>query len=327
MANNISEIEKSTLMDIMKQGGILPAGDDFVEIAKAGDGNMNIVMRLKTNERTLILKQSPPYVNKYPHIPAPVDRIKVEYAYYGLVQKDAYLSKFSPKIIGFLPVYNLLVLEDLGEGLDYRHLYELKSKLPEHELEMLVNYLLHLHQLKVHGYPDNRGMKRLNHEHIFKFPLQMDNGFNLDQVQPGLKEIATELLTNEKLVSATDHLGSRYLSKGRSLVHGDFYPGSWLKTGGGVRIIDAEFSYMGDPEFDLGVLCAHLMMSSASPQIIFQLKAMYMAENKIDIDLLDQYAGIEIIRRLIGLAQLPLTLSLAEKKNLLHYAKNLILHT
>lgn len=326
MANSISETSTDALMDVLKHAGILNAGDNFLEISKAGEGNMNIVLRMKTSERTLILKQSPPFVNKYPHIPAPVERIKVEYAYYGLVQKDAYLTKFSPKIIGFLPIYNLLVMDDLGLGLDYRHLYEQKTKLPEHDLELLVNYLLRLHQLKVHAYPDNRGMRRLNHEHIFKFPFLTDNGFDLDQVQTGLQEAASSIRSDSRLLQLIEQLGSRYLSKGRSLIHGDFYPGSWLGTSDGIKVIDTEFSFMGDPEFDLGVLCAHLMMSNTSPQTIFQLKAMYMAEKKLDLDLLDQYTGVEILRRLIGLAQLQLTLSLSEKKNLMDYARNLILH-
>lgn len=326
MANNISETSTDVLMDVLKHAGILNAGDKFLEISKAGEGHMNIVLRMKTSERTLILKQSPPFVNKYPHIPAPIERIKVEYAYYGLVQKDAFLTKFSPKIIGFLPVYHLLVMDDLGPGLDYRHLYQQRTALPEYELDLLINYLLHLHQLKVHAYPENRGMRRLNHEHIFKFPFLLDNGFDLDQIQSGLEEAAKVIRLDSRLLQAIEQLGSRYLSKGRSLIHGDFYPGSWLRSSGGIKVIDTEFSFMGDPEFDLGVLCAHLMMSNASPQTIFQLKAMYMAEKKLDLDLLDQYTGVEILRRLIGLAQLQLTLSLSEKKNLMDYARNLILH-
>ena len=37
------------------------------------------------------------------------------------------------------------------------------------------------------------------------------------------------------------------------------------------------------------------------------------------------YCGIEIIRRLIGLAQLPIKRTLKQKKNLLNLANNLIL--
>ena len=43
-------------------------------IARAGDGNMNCTLRASLGGRTLILKQSRPYVAKYPSIPAPLDR-------------------------------------------------------------------------------------------------------------------------------------------------------------------------------------------------------------------------------------------------------------
>ena len=37
-------------------------------------------------------------------------------------------------------------------------------------------------------------------------------------------------------------LGVRYLEDGDTLVHGDYFPGSWLRTGEGVRIIDGPFA-------------------------------------------------------------------------------------
>jgi 5-methylthioribose kinase len=44
-------------------------------------------------------------------------------------------------------------------------------------------------------------------------------------------------------------LGSLYLSKGKYLLHGDYYPGSWFKTADG-KVIDPSFFY-GLREFDL----------------------------------------------------------------------------
>ena len=53
-------------------------------------------------------------------------------------------------------------------------------------------------------------------------------------------------------------VGDIYLSDdGGVLLHGDYYPGSWLKTDAGFRVIDPEFCFLGPPEFDLGVLAAH----------------------------------------------------------------------
>ena len=33
-------------------------------------------------------------------------------------------------------------------------------------------------------------------------------------------------------------LGARYLEDGETLVHGDYFPGSWVRTGAGVAVID-----------------------------------------------------------------------------------------
>ena len=43
-----------------------------------GEGNMNIVIRLITNQRSFILKQSRSFVVKYPKLSAQLNRIHVE---------------------------------------------------------------------------------------------------------------------------------------------------------------------------------------------------------------------------------------------------------
>lgn len=326
MANNILGVDPSILMGVLMQVGLLGEDEQFEDISIAGAGNMNLVVRFETTSRSLILKQSQPFVNKYPHIPAPQERIFVEHYYYQTIQSDHTLLQSSPLIIGFLPNWHLLVMNDLGPSADFTSIYQGNKGPTEYELEFLVAYLLRLHQLKVKKYPDNAGMKKLNHEHIFVFPFLEENGFDLNLVQDGLQDLAMRFKTDGKLKYAIDQVGERYLSSGRSLLHGDFYPGSWLRTSDGIKVIDPEFSFLGDPEFDLGVAIAHLMMAKASPQAIFQLKALYVAENKLDLDLLDQYTGVEILRRLIGLAQLPLPLTLPEKQELADYSRNLILH-
>ena len=48
--------------------------------------------------------------------------------------------------------------------------------------------------------------------------------------------------------------GERYLAEGSTLLHGDYYPGSWMTVDDAVFVIDPEFSFKGFPEFDLGVM-------------------------------------------------------------------------
>ena len=52
---------------------------------KIGDGNLNLTVRLHMERRSGILKQARPWVEKYPHIAAPVGRSAVEAAFYKTV--------------------------------------------------------------------------------------------------------------------------------------------------------------------------------------------------------------------------------------------------
>ena len=75
-----------------------------------GEGNMNIVIRLITNQRSFILKQSRSFVVKYPKLSAPLNRINVEYNFYSQVG----VNSFFPKVLKFDPKNYILFLEDLG---------------------------------------------------------------------------------------------------------------------------------------------------------------------------------------------------------------------
>ena len=52
----------------------LAPGETVRSLASAGEGNMNLTLRLTTSARTLIIKQSRPWVERYPQPDAPEDR-------------------------------------------------------------------------------------------------------------------------------------------------------------------------------------------------------------------------------------------------------------
>ena len=168
-------------------------------------------------------------------------------------------------------------------------------------------------------------MRQLNHEHIFNFPYLEDNGFNLDEVQEGLQAAAMPYKKATILKEIIANCGAIYLSKGKHLLHGDFYPGSWLKVVGGLKVIDPEFGFVGPAEFDLGVLIAHLVMSEQPKSMIETILQTYQQPEDFKKGLLAQFVGIEILRRLIGIAQLPLSLDLTSKKQLMEQAAEWIL--
>ena len=309
----------------LKNQGLLEPNEQILEYTKAGEGNMNVVIRVKTTLKSFILKQSRPFVNKYPQIPAPKERILTERAFYKAIASDEILASYSPKMIKFNEEFLVMVLDDLGNTADFTFIYREPPLFSSQDAKSLISYLNNLHVLDPGDFPDNSDMKLLNHEHIFVFPYLEDNGFDLNQVQKGLQELALTYKKNKSLKKEIIALGERYLRKGTQLLHGDFYPGSWMKLSDGIKIIDSEFAFAGDREFDLAVMLAHLKLAKVSQLRINEIQKMYQRNAQIDQKLLDQYMGAEILRRLIGLAQLPLHLTLEEKQQLCEEATAMIL--
>jgi len=297
--------------------------ESILSVTKAGEGNMNLTLRLRTTERSVILKQARPWVEKYPAIEAPAGRARVESAFYRVAASRPAIRAAMPALLGEDPESGILVLEDLGEAQDFTGLFR-GERLSERELEALVSFLAELHRPFAEREPvfENREMRALNHEHIFRLPLAPENDRDLDRITPGLDAAARELKKDDAYVARVRELGALYLEDGPSLVHGDFFPGSWLRTAGGIRVIDPEFCFLGSAAFDLGVLRAHLHLSR-QPELAEKAVALYGPGTDFAATA-SGFAGAEIMRRLLGVAQLPLEAGLEEKRELLALSKALM---
>lgn len=290
--------------------------------AKAGDGNMNVVLRITSNLRSFILKQSRPFVQKYQDIPAPLERILVEKVFYETIANGP-IKQHIPSILGYDPKSYILALEDLGHCDDMSFIYK-QRKISDQHVHTLLSISHHIHSTEPpNNFPDNMKMRALNHQHIFVLPFLMDNGFSLDDIQPGLQQLSMTYKEDQNLKDQIGEIGKKYLSEGKTLLHGDYYPGSWMATGDNLYVIDPEFGFLGFAEFDLGVMTAHLILATHDLSYIEKITSKY--PNPLDTKLLKKVAGIEIMRRLIGLAQLPLTRTLEEKQLLLEMSKKMIL--
>lgn len=317
------DIQQNSPIKLLQKLGFWQSGEKISHISVPGESNMNLVLRIRTNQGSYILKQSKSYVRKYPQIPAPISRIEIEYRFLELLSTDPYLASLSPKVLHYDSTDHLMLLEDLGEGSDYLSIYGGLRQLQPDELIRLVHYLMRLHQLQVADFPPTAAMRSLNHEHIFEFPFLEENGFNLDQIQPGLQEASLPYKCDAALKAKIHSLGQRYLKTGKILIHGDFYPASWLEVSSGIKIIDPEFGGLGDPEFDLGVFLAHLDLAQQDEQLSKLVRETYTLP--LDWSLVQQYRCVELLRRLIGIAQLPVSLTLDAKKSLLARARTYLL--
>lgn len=318
----------SGLSGYLRRLRVLGEEETIHAATKAGDGNMNVVVRARTDRRSLIVKQSRPWVERYPTIAAPWDRVLSESRFYQLASAHDAIAPRLPRLIEVDPEARVLVLEDLGEARDYSGAYR-GARLPAADAGALAAWLAELHGAvfaeRSRASLTNLPMRRLNHEHLFRFPLDPTNGIDLDAITPGLRGAADELVGDPAYVNRVGALGDVYLGAGASLLHGDFFPGSWLATDSGPRVIDPEFGFFGPGEFDVGVFLAHLYLAQQAEAVHSAVVDGYRPRGGFDWRRALRFCGVEIMRRLIGVAQLPIDYGLEEKRRLLSLSRSLVL--
>jgi 5-methylthioribose kinase len=323
----------ATLTSFLEGNGWIKPEELIRHARKAGEGNMNCVLRIRTTQRSFILKQSRPWVEKYPGVAAPWDRSLMEARFYEAVNTDSRVAAHLPKLLAVDPDERLLMLEDLADARDFTPLYSGAQRANDSDIRTLIQFLISLHTAfsdpGLSRLFENRAMRSLNHEHVFSIPLRPDNGLALDAITPGLSSLAQRIQRNDAFCRKVAATGKRYLDSagGNALIHGDYFPGSWLKAGERVFVIDPEFCFYGPPEWDVGVMLAHLYLAGQPRDFIAGIADVYAATAPLDRSLLARFAGIEIMRRLIGVAQLPLGYGLDRKKELLELSQVLVLES
>jgi 5-methylthioribose kinase len=312
----------------LRSRGWSESGEELLSVEKAGEGNMNLVMRVVTPQRRLVLKQGRPWVEKYPHIPAPVERTLVEGRFYEVAALTPAVAERMPAYVGLDEESRILALEDVEGARDLTSIYSGEA-LTDDSRTAVINWLCELHRMRLaeedRAVFANRAMRALNHQHIFRLPLDPANHLDLDAITPGLAAEARRLQRHAGYVRRATELGRLYLADGPSLVHGDYFPGSWLLGASGIRVIDPEFAFTGPREFDLGVMAAHLCFAGGGEHATTVITELY--REPVDERLMRAFAGIELMRRLIGVAQLPLSLDGAAKRRLLELSERLVMET
>ncbi len=311
--------------ELLRELGWLPDSRMVASTEIAGAGNMNRVERVTFDDgSSLILKRANPWVEKYPGIPAPVERSAVEAAFYEAVAGTG-VGAAMPLLLASDPESAAMLLADLGPGVDGMAAYT-GATISHAELDAIADWMRALHGLPVaNDHPfANHAMRALNAEHIFDFPLAPDSGFDCDAIVPGLQGHADRLKADSAFIAAVQSMKSLYLDERAGvLLHGDLYPGSWLTTPQGLFIIDPEFCWVGPREWDVGVLIAHLKLSRQPGAATTRVLARY--GEPLDTQMLERIIGIEIMRRLIGVAQLPLPYGVEDRAALLEAARALVL--
>jgi len=324
----ISSDDPAAILEVLVSLEICTPEESIREVTKAGEGNMNLVLRVQTDQRSVIVKQARPWVEKYRTIPAPDERILSEINFYRRISTADHVQQAMPSVLAVKPSQRLMVLQDLGAASDYATLYSPQVAAAEVDavFEQAIDWVTRLHSCDVSG--DHgigcAALLELNHQYIFSIPLNDPPAIDIDVVCDGLTESSRALCADDSIAHAMEELGKIYLQSGDYLLHGDYYPGSWLKTESGFRVIDPEFCFCGPREFDLAVLAAHWIFCGSAASAATIDRVCQLSPDGISRQLLEGFTGAELIRRQIGVAQLPLDAELSRRVEWLEYGSQLL---
>ena len=300
----ISKIDPASVASSLGRNGWMRNDEILFGVESAGEGNMNCVLRATLQdhtgrERTLILKQSRPWVEKYPTIAAPVERAWSEARFYECVSSVAEVAAQMPTLVGKDTANYTLCLADLPGSVDMTDAYGTAS-LP---LDAAARWLGQLHSIELQQDQrasfQNLKLRKLNHQHIFEIPFLPNPMVDLEQITLGLEATRREVIADSALLTIAKQMGEMYVDADAGndpnarLLHGDYYPGSFLRgrstdsaDAPSFFVIDPEFCFVGPPEFDLGVLLAHAVFCGIDcDEAKEQILAAYHSDGVIKHDL------------------------------------------
>jgi 5-methylthioribose kinase len=311
-------LDEASVSRYLQGLGLLAPGEAG-QVEPAGDGNINWVRRVRgAPGRSFVVKQARPALERFPEYQVTTDRLVFEARYFEVT---AALDRggVRPRVVHFDPGARVLVLEDLGAAERLDHALARGADVAA-ALRALAAFLGAVHA----GTRDpsladrfgNREMQRLHGDHVFHLPYR-ENDFPLS---PALRARAEQIWRDADLIARIDAAYRRYLLPRGALVHGDAQAGNVLLAERGPVLLDAEIAHVGDPAFDLGILLAHVLLpgiargeqarSEAAVRDVYESYAeAHGAAGLCERADVMRYAGIEVLRRTLGAARVPVVVA------------------
>jgi 5-methylthioribose kinase len=310
------------------------APEHAVEI---GDGNLNLVFRVSDEHDSVIVKQALPYLRVAGESwPLTRHRARIEADAIGVHEKLA--PGLLPVVRHFDEAMSALVLEDLSDHLTWREALIAGQDTPDVS-EVLGRYsaavILGTSDLIMPSH-QRRALRRgfvyselclVTEDLVFTAPYKDTESNRYDDQIAGLAE---ELHRDQALRSVAAELRFAFKTRDEALIHGDLHSGSVMLKPGDTRVIDLEFAFFGPFGFDPGLLLANLALSRLAHEaagnhdfarlvdahagqywtaLVQHMRRLWNPAEPWFHRFLDhlirdaaRFAGMEMIRRIVGLA-------------------------
>ncbi|GAA2073704.1 S-methyl-5-thioribose kinase [Pseudolysinimonas kribbensis] len=246
--------------------------DDFVggalSSSEVGDGNLNRVFRVGGKRGSVVVKQALPYL-KVAGADWPLTRRRAWIERSALEAHGEMVPDLLPDVIHFDDDLSALVLEDLHAHENWRDLLIAGRETPGIAAQVgrysaavllgtghLATGQRRTAMRRTFGYSD---LCLLTETLVFTAPFTAAES---NRVEDALAPTVAALASDSALRAAAAQLRYVFRTRNEALIHGDLHSGSVLVGADGARIIDLEFAFFGPMGFDIGLLIGNLALSS-----------------------------------------------------------------
>ncbi|PLS21395.1 S-methyl-5-thioribose kinase [Neptunicoccus cionae] len=256
--------------------GALPAVTERIgsdssnwQVKEVGDGNLNLVFIVQSEQGSIIVKQALPYVRLVGDSwPLPLYRAYFEY--HALTRQAARDPGSVPEVYHFDEEQALIVMEFLSPHVILRN-----KLIAGEKVDGLGQFCgKHCARMAFRGselsmksadkkadvglFAGNVEIPAITEGLVFTdpyFDAEMNN------YTPGLEPVIKDLRDNVELKRMAQVMLMKFASNTETMVHGDLHSGSIMATDTEIRVIDPEFAQYAPMGFDIGMLTANYLMA------------------------------------------------------------------
>ncbi|HEX3749014.1 MAG TPA: S-methyl-5-thioribose kinase [Streptosporangiaceae bacterium] len=304
-------------------------------VDEVGDGNLNLVFRVRGPASSVIVKQALPYL-KAAGRQWPLTRERAHIESDAIAVHNRCTPGLLPVVLFFDEAQSAIVLEDLDGYRSWRDI--LIDGHPSPGVPAQVGWysaaiLMGTANLDTgerdqlrhrFGYSE---LCLVTEDLVFTAPF---TGAASNRYDDELTGLVRALRRDRQLRMAVSGLLSAFKTRGETLIHGDLHTGSVLVRGQQARVIDLEFAYYGPFGFDPGMLLANLALAYIAHEAVGELEFCatvagfareywsalasgcrqqwstdeFSCHQFLSALIADagRFAGVEMIRRIVGLA-------------------------
>jgi 5-methylthioribose kinase len=249
-----------------------------VAVDEIDEGNLNRVFRVRSEDSSIIVKQALPYL-KVAGRSWPLTRHRARTENDAMAVHGALAPGLVTPVLHFSEPMSALVFEDLHDHQTWRDALIAGRDVPGAATDLgryCAQVLLGTSDALLPSAKRKELRRRFQYSElclvtedlVFTAPYADSQSNRFD---PEIAELARSLQSDRALRSAAAQLRFAFKTRDDALVHGDLHTGSVLVRDGDTRVIDLEFAFFGPIAFDPGLLLANLAFSRIAHAAIGEL--------------------------------------------------------